>query len=58
MFVALFIQHGKLVPPIMLTSVACSTVQYFSTLPHKQHDFQRNAIEHKMRVLILSTNFV
>jgi hypothetical protein len=29
----------------------------FSTLSHKRHDFRRNIIEHKMWVLILSTNF-
>jgi len=25
---------------IILSPVACLTVQYFSTLPHKRHDFQ------------------
>jgi len=32
--------------------------QIFFALPHKWHDFQREVIEHKMCVLIFSTNFV
>jgi hypothetical protein len=31
---------------------------YFPTLPHKQHNFQKNVTEHKMCVLIFSTTFV
>jgi hypothetical protein len=30
----------------------------FSTLSHKRNDFQKEVIEHKMRVLIFSTTFV
>jgi hypothetical protein len=42
---------------IILSSVACLPVMYFSTLSHKWHDFQIKIIEHKMRVFI-STIFV
>jgi hypothetical protein len=35
-----------------------STLPYFSTLSHKQNDFQEKVIEHKMCVLIFSTTFV
>jgi hypothetical protein len=38
--------------------VACSALQYFSTLSHKRHEFLKTAIEHKMCVLIFSTKFV
>jgi len=38
-FVALIIQHAKRMRPIILACVACPSLQYFSTLSHKQHDF-------------------
>ncbi len=52
MFLALVIQHGKCMCHNILSCLACLPVPYFSTLSHKQHDFQRNVIEHKIRVLI------
>jgi len=48
MFVGLGIQHAMYVHLIVI-----------STLSHKRHDFfKENVIEHKIRVLIFSTNFV
>ena len=48
--VALAIQQAQRVHPIILPSVACLAVPYFSTLSHKRHD--------KMCVLIFSTTVV
>jgi len=43
---------------IAICGVPGSTVQYFSTLSHKRHDFRGKVTEHKMCVLIFSTTFV
>ena len=43
---------------IISSSATCPAVHYFSTLSRKRYDFRKKNIEHKTRVLILSTNFV
>ena len=43
---------------IIMSSLVCLTLPHFSTLSHKQHDFWKKIMEHKISVLIFSTIFV
>jgi hypothetical protein len=54
---ALVTQHAMRMRRIILPSVACPALPYFSTLSHKRHDFRKKVIEHKMCVLSFSTTF-
>src|SRR5215469_11726367 len=51
-FVALVTQHAKRMCRIEYSSVTCPAVPYFSTLPHKRHEFRKNVPEYEMFVLI------
>ena len=58
-FVALFIQHAKSLHSIILSSVSCLALPYFSTLTHKLHDFRKKkVVEYEMGVFILSRTFL
>jgi len=41
MSVGLFIQQAMRMHPILLPSVACLDLPYFSTLTHKRQDFRK-----------------
>jgi hypothetical protein len=44
LFVALVIQHAKSMRHIILLSVACLILSYFSTLSDKRHDTQKSLL--------------
>ena len=50
------IQHAERILRIIFPSVACPALLYFTTLSHKRRDLLKRVLEHKMYVLIFSTN--
>jgi len=50
---ALGIQHA-----MHMCHMVCPTLQYFSTLTQKRHDFRKKITEHKMCFLFFSTTFI
>jgi hypothetical protein len=52
------VQYAMRMCHIILSSVACLAVPRSSMLSHKQADFWRNVIGHKVCVLIFSTTFM
>ena len=52
--VALVIEHTECTRHIVLSSVACLTVQHFSVLSHKRHDFrQKKKVTKRVCVCLL-----
>jgi hypothetical protein len=47
-FLALSIDHAMGMRRILLPSVACLDLKYFSTLSHKLHGFRNKSNEHKI----------
>ena len=52
--VALVIYQAMRMLLVILSSVACLVLPYFSSSSHKQHDFRGNVIEHKIFVFVVS----
>jgi len=48
--ILLHVKECKAHAPYYIAICECLALPYFSTLSHKQHDFRKNAAEHKMRV--------
>ena len=60
-FVALIIQHSKRMRRIVLSSVACPDLPYFTTLSHKPYDYRKKKVMEHTKcdlLVIMSTSLV
>jgi hypothetical protein len=55
MSVAFVIQHAKRMGRIILSSMACSVLQYFITLSNERHEFIKINIEHNFFFIFFTT---
>jgi hypothetical protein len=56
-FVAFVIQHAVRKRLDILSPLACSALQQYSTISHKQHDYREKVTKHALSVMIFSTIF-
>jgi len=54
---ALVIPHGKRMRHTILSSVNYLSLQFFSTLSHKRHEFRREVIKQEYMIFIFSKTF-
>ena len=57
-FVTSVMQRAMRMRRVILSSMECMTVSYFSSLSHKRYDFRDKGAERKICVLIFCTTFV
>ena len=55
-FVALIIQHARHMRHVVICGLSGSTLFFYISISHKLHDFPKINTEHKMCVLVFSTN--
>lgn len=58
LYSCLLINHAKRMHHIILSSVICLVLSYYSTLSRKLHDFREEIFEYKIRVFLFPIFFV
>ena len=56
--IAFGIQHAMRMRRIMLSSMACPALQYFTTLSHKRHGFRNKKVTEHITCVLNFTAFV